>query len=43
MIEVEDGLARNRSTLAVQSMNLLLGDHGTLATLRQKGYVVEGP
>ncbi|MDB6044946.1 MAG: hypothetical protein JWM63_3497 [Gammaproteobacteria bacterium] len=43
MIAVEDGLARNQSTLAVQSMDLLLGDHGTLATLREKGYVVEGP
>jgi uncharacterized protein YbaP (TraB family) len=43
MIAVEDGLARNNSTLAVQSMDRLLGDNGTLATLRKKGYVVEGP
>jgi uncharacterized protein YbaP (TraB family) len=43
MIAVEDGLARNRSTLAVQSMDRLLGDNGTLAVLRKKGYVVEGP
>ena len=43
MIAVEDGLARNQSTLAVQSMDRLLGDNGTLATLRKKGYVVEGP
>jgi uncharacterized protein YbaP (TraB family) len=42
-IAVEDGLARNHSTLAVQSMDRLLGDNGTLATLRKKGYVVEGP
>ncbi len=42
-IAVEDGLARNRSTLAVQSMDRLLGDNGTLATLRKKGYTVEGP
>ena len=43
MIAVEDGLARNRSTLAVQSMDRLLGDGGSLAALRQKGYTVEGP
>lgn len=43
MIAVEDGLARNRSTLAVQSMDRLLGNNGTLATLRKQGYVVEGP
>jgi hypothetical protein len=43
MIAVEDGLTRNHSTLAVQSMYRLLGDNGTLAALRKKGYVVEGP
>jgi uncharacterized protein YbaP (TraB family) len=43
MIAVEDGLTRNQSTLAVQSMDRLLGDNGTLAALRKKGYVVEGP
>jgi uncharacterized protein YbaP (TraB family) len=43
MIEVEDAVARNKSTLAVQSMDRLLGDHGILATLRTKGYTVEGP
>jgi uncharacterized protein YbaP (TraB family) len=43
MITVEDSLVRNRSTLAVQSMDRLLGDSGTLAAFRSKGYVVEGP
>ncbi len=43
LIEAEDALARNRSTLAVQSMDRLLGDDGILATLRTKGYTVEGP
>jgi uncharacterized protein YbaP (TraB family) len=40
---VEDSLARNRGTLAVQSMDRLLGEHGALATLRARGYAVEGP
>jgi uncharacterized protein YbaP (TraB family) len=43
MIEVEEAMARNRSTLAVQSMDRLLGDKGILAALRAKGYTVEGP
>ena len=43
LIVVEDSLARNRGTLAVQSMDRLLGEHGALATLRQRGYEVEGP
>jgi uncharacterized protein YbaP (TraB family) len=43
MIEAEDALARNKSTLAVQSMDRLLGDDGILAALRAKGYTVEGP
>lgn len=43
LITVTDSLARNRGTLAVQSMDRLLGEHGTLATLRARGYVVEGP
>jgi uncharacterized protein YbaP (TraB family) len=43
LITVEDGLARNRGTLAVQSMDRLLGEHGALASLRAKGYVVTGP
>jgi uncharacterized protein YbaP (TraB family) len=40
---VEDSLARNRGTLAVQSMDRLLGEHGALATLKARGYAVEGP
>ncbi|HEV2284783.1 MAG TPA: TraB/GumN family protein, partial [Steroidobacteraceae bacterium] len=40
---VEDSLARNRGTLAVQSMDRLLGEHGALATLEARGYTVEGP
>jgi uncharacterized protein YbaP (TraB family) len=42
-IAVESALTNNRSTLAVQSMDRLLGDNGTLATLRKKGYQIEGP
>jgi uncharacterized protein YbaP (TraB family) len=36
-------LAQNRTTLALQSMDLLLGPNGTLETLRRMGYTVEGP
>lgn len=36
-------LARNRTTLALQSMDRLLGPRGTLAALRRMGYKVEGP
>jgi uncharacterized protein YbaP (TraB family) len=43
LISVEDSLARNRGTLAVQSMDRLLGEHGTLAVLKSRGYLVEGP
>jgi uncharacterized protein YbaP (TraB family) len=43
LLVVEDSLARNRGTLAVQSMDRLLGEHGALAALRQQGYQVEGP
>jgi uncharacterized protein YbaP (TraB family) len=43
MIAAQDSIARNRSTLAVQSMDRLLGDNGILATLKNKGYRVEGP
>jgi len=43
LTEAEQALARNRATLAVQSMDRLLGDEGILATLRAKGYAVEGP
>jgi uncharacterized protein YbaP (TraB family) len=42
-LAVEDALTRNRSTLAVQSMDRLLGDKGTLAILKKEGYEVEGP
>ena len=43
MIEAEDALRRNRSTLAVQSMDRLLGNGGILEAFRTKGYKVEGP
>ena len=43
LIQVEEGLRRNRGTLAVQSMDRLLGERGALATLRAKGFSVEGP
>jgi uncharacterized protein YbaP (TraB family) len=43
LIAVTDSLARNRGTLAVQSMDRLLGEHGALAELRARGYSVEGP
>ena len=43
LIAVEDSLAHNSGTLAVQAMERLLGEHGALATLRAQGYSVEGP
>jgi len=43
LIQAEDALKRNKGTLAVQSMDRLLGEHGALALLRAKGYSVEGP
>ena len=43
LVVVEDSLAHNRGTLAVQSMDRLLGEHGALAVLKQRGYEVEGP
>ena len=43
LIATEDSLTRNRGTLAVQSMDRLLGEHGVLAALRAKGYTIEGP
>ena len=43
LIAVQDSLARNRGTLAVQSMDRLLGENGALAALGSKGYLVEGP
>jgi uncharacterized protein YbaP (TraB family) len=36
-------LGQNQTTLALQSMDLLLGPNGTLETLRRMGYTVEGP
>jgi hypothetical protein len=41
--EVEEALTHNRSTLAIQTMDRLLGDQGALAKLREQGYEVEGP
>src|SRR5256886_863448 len=43
LIAVQDSLARNPGTLAVQSMDRLLGQNGALAALGSKGYLVEGP
>ena len=43
LIAVEDSLNRNKGTLAVQSMDRLLGEHGALAVLRARGYTVTGP
>jgi uncharacterized protein YbaP (TraB family) len=43
LLAVQDSLARNRGTLAVQSMDRLLGESGALATLKSRGYSVEGP
>jgi uncharacterized protein YbaP (TraB family) len=40
---VTDSLARNRGTLAVQSMDRLLGEGGALTALRARGYEVQGP
>jgi uncharacterized protein YbaP (TraB family) len=36
-------LSQNRTTLALQSMDRLLGPEGTLESLRRMGYRVEGP
>jgi uncharacterized protein YbaP (TraB family) len=43
LFAVQASLARNRGTLAVQSMDRLLGTNGALAALRAQGYIVEGP
>lgn len=43
LIAVETSLEHNRGTLAVQSMDRLLGEQGALAALRARGYSVEGP
>ena len=43
LIALQDSLARNKGTLAVQSMDRLLGPTGALATLSARGYDVKGP
>lgn len=43
MTAVVQALSRNGTTLALQSMDLLLGPDGTLEQLRRMGYRVEGP
>jgi len=43
MTAAVQALDQNRTTLALQSMDLLLGPDGTLATLKRMGYQVEGP
>jgi uncharacterized protein YbaP (TraB family) len=43
MDAIVQALAQNDTTLALQSMDLLLGPNGTLETLRRMGYTVEGP
>jgi uncharacterized protein YbaP (TraB family) len=40
---VEEALDKNRSTLAMQGIERLLGNDGLLAMFAAKGYVVEGP
>ncbi len=41
--DLESAIARNRTTLAMKPIYDLIGPGGTLATLRAKGYTVEGP
>jgi uncharacterized protein YbaP (TraB family) len=43
LVAVQDALERNRGTLAVQSMDRLLGPKGSLEALRSRGYSVTGP
>lgn len=43
MTAAVQALSRNRTTLALQSMDRLLGPDGTLAALRRMGLRVEGP
>ncbi|MFI4884516.1 MAG: TraB/GumN family protein [Steroidobacterales bacterium] len=43
MTAAVQALERNQSTVALQSMDRLLGPDGTLAMLRHMGYRVEGP
>jgi uncharacterized protein YbaP (TraB family) len=40
---VEESLNKNASALALQPMDLLLGETGLLAQLRAKGYTITGP
>jgi len=40
---VREGLEQNSGTLALQSIDRLLGPDGLLQTLRDQGYAVEGP
>ncbi|MBS0364597.1 MAG: TraB/GumN family protein [Proteobacteria bacterium] len=43
ILAVTEALRRNQGTLAVQSMDRLLGPDGSLELLRRRGYEVEGP
>jgi len=43
MSAAQQALERNQTTLAMQSMDRLLGPDGTLEALRRMGYQVEGP
>ena len=43
MAAAVQALGQNHTTLALQSMDLLLGPDGTLATFERMGYRVEGP
>jgi uncharacterized protein YbaP (TraB family) len=43
MTAAVQALSENRTTLALQSMDRLLGPDGTLEALRRMGYQVEGP
>jgi uncharacterized protein YbaP (TraB family) len=43
MAAAQQALAQNRTTLAMQPMDLLLGPDGTLAAFKRMGYLVEGP
>jgi hypothetical protein len=43
MKAVNDALAKNRTTLAVQDIGRLLGPDGWLAEFRRAGFEVDGP
>lgn len=43
MTAAVQALGHNRTTLALESMDRLLGPQGTLEALRRRGYQVEGP